>query len=70
MADSGDEKINLKSHKINCNDNDKAMNPDHIVRKRLPLSFPKRNKDVYVTNKTNFKVNIKKHFYISSNLIN
>lgn len=40
------EKLNKKS----------LTYPDHILRKRLPLSFPKRNKDIYITNKTNFKV--------------
>lgn len=29
---------------------------EHVIRKRLPPRLPRSDKDIYVTNKTNFKV--------------
>ena len=31
---------------------------EYTLRKRLPPSLPRRNSDVYVTNKTNFKAQL------------
>ncbi|XP_076164246.1 ribonuclease P protein subunit p20-like isoform X1 [Ptiloglossa arizonensis] len=39
----------------------KLLSSKYIVRKRQPFSLPgKRNKDIFVTNKTNFKAQLKK----------
>lgn len=31
---------------------------EYVLRKRLPPRLPRRNNDIYVTNKTNFKVKV------------
>ncbi|KAF7994980.1 hypothetical protein HCN44_004452 [Aphidius gifuensis] len=72
MADSSDEKTIIEINKIivDNNDDNSAMKlncPDHIIRKRLPLSFPKRNKDIYVTKKTNFQAQLNKCEKLLSN---
>ena len=38
------------------NSNKKVISEDHIVRKRVATEFPKTKNDLYVNNKTNFKV--------------
>lgn len=62
MVDSRDEKTLNEINKIIVDNDDgngamKLNCPNHIIRKRLPLSFPKRDKDIYVTKKTKFQVN-------------
>ena len=40
------------------NKHEKKKDTKHIIKKRQPLCFPKRKEDIYVTNKTPFKVKI------------
>ncbi|KAJ9599160.1 hypothetical protein L9F63_010337 [Diploptera punctata] len=55
MADSGNRSEQVKS------DNQVKKRPryksdsDHILKKRLPPRLPRRNNDIYITNKSNFQ---------------
>ena len=37
---------------------------EYSLRKRLPPSLPRRNCDIYVTNKTHFKVQLDRYFIL------
>jgi hypothetical protein len=52
------EKLNqyfIKAKYIKKSKN-KLIRKDHLIRKRAPFQFSKKKNDIYVNNKTNFKV--------------
>ncbi|XP_015601320.1 ribonuclease P protein subunit p20 isoform X1 [Cephus cinctus] len=54
------KEICLKEVTKKCPKNRPLTDSKHILRKRLPVCQPKRNKDIYVTNKTSFKAQLNK----------
>lgn len=37
---------------------------EHVIRKRLPPRLPRRNNDIYITNKSNYQVSIHRMIHI------
>ena len=42
---------------------------EYSLRKRLPPSLPRRNCDIYVTNKTHFKVQLDRYFILAGSKV-
>ncbi|XP_043280569.1 ribonuclease P protein subunit p20 [Venturia canescens] len=60
MAESTDQLVLRESKKIitSQKQNERAIAKKHVLKKRIPLCFPKRNKDIYITNRTSFKAQL------------
>ncbi|XP_011495986.1 PREDICTED: ribonuclease P protein subunit p20 [Ceratosolen solmsi marchali] len=50
---------NFKKKNLNQSKKKLITSNDHILKKRKPLRFHKKKNDIYVNNKTNFKVYLK-----------
>lgn len=59
------EKVTTKTSKTKKSKNKKGISKCHIIKKRTPFLHPKQKNEVYVNNKTNFKVPVKheRHFW-------
>ncbi|XP_057341953.1 ribonuclease P protein subunit p20 [Microplitis mediator] len=55
-----DEASEINEENINKKTNKLKINSDYILKKTTPPSFPRRKKDIYVSNKSSIEAQIKK----------